>query len=111
MHRFAIVIWLFIPGILFAEDDPAPLPFPEAPDLPPPLESGESLDPDITIIRRGKKTIQEYRVNGKLYMIKIVPDAGPPYYLVDSDGDGNMDVRRSDLEKGLQVPEWVIFSW
>ena len=49
--------------------------------------------------------------NGKLYMIKIVPDAGPPYYLLDTDGDGNMDVRRSDLEKGAQVPQWVIFSW
>ena len=109
MSRFVILIWLFFPGIIFAEDDPVP--FPEPPDLPPPLESGENLDPDITIIRQGEKTIQEYRINGQLYMIKIVPDAGPPYYLLDTDGDGNMDTRRSDLEKAVRVPQWVIFSW
>jgi len=40
------------------------------------------MEPDITIIRKGKKTIQEYRRGGRLYMIKIVPDIGPPYYLL-----------------------------
>lgn len=84
---------------------------PESPDLPEPVQSGEKIDPDITIIKRGKDTIQEYRINGKLYMTKIIPAVGPPYYLLDTDGDGNMDVRRSNLESGLKTPQWVLFSW
>jgi len=76
-----------------------------------PVQSGETLEPDITIIRKGKKTIQEYRKNGVLYMIKIVPAIGPAYYLLDTDGDGNMDVRRSDLDRGNYVNQWKILEW
>jgi hypothetical protein len=69
------------------------------------------MEPDITIIKREKETIQEYRINGRLYMVKITPSIGPSYYLVDNDGDGNMDARRSQLESGLKIPQWVLFSW
>jgi hypothetical protein len=31
--------------------------------------------------------------------------------MVDTDGDGNMDVRRSDLDRDMKVPQWVLFSW
>ena len=44
-------------------------------------------------------------------MIKIIPAIGPPYYLIDTDGDGNMDVRRSDLEEGIRVHQWKILEW
>lgn len=81
------------------------------PELPPRIESGEALEPDITIRREGKKIITQYRVNGELYMVKIKPDAGPSYYLIDSTGDGNMNVRRNDLERDMQIPQWVLFSW
>jgi hypothetical protein len=44
--------------------------------------------------------------------VKIVPDIGPAYYMIDSDGDGEMEeVRNSDLEKGLNVQQWQIYSW
>jgi hypothetical protein len=77
------------------------------------VESGETLEPDITIIRKGKDTIEEYRINGRRYMVKIKPSVGPPYYLVDTDGDGNMDVRRSDIQRphDMSIPRWVLFSW
>ena len=100
------LLLILISGRLSAEDA-----VPEPPDTPPSVQSGESLEPDITIIRRGDKTIHEYRVNGELYMVKIIPRIGPPYYLIDSDGDGSLDIRRSDLEEGTQVPQWVLFSW
>jgi hypothetical protein len=92
-------------------EDTAPLPVPEQPDIPPPVQSGENLEPDITITRRGKDTIEEYRINGKLYMIKVQPSIGPPYYMIDKDGDGNMDVRKSDVTREMAVPSWVLFSW
>jgi hypothetical protein len=44
-------------------------------------------------------------------MVKITPSIGPAYYMIDSDGDGNMDVRRSDVRRDMDVPRWVLFSW
>ena len=45
-------------------------------------------------------------------MIKVVPDIGPPYYFLDNDGDGKMDVRRDDLDHGdSQVNMWKILEW
>ncbi len=84
---------------------------PEPPELPMPVQSGETLEPDITIIRKGDKTVQEYRKNGQLYMVKIIPAAGPSYYYIDTDGDGNMDVRGSDLDKGTNINQWKLFEW
>jgi hypothetical protein len=106
-----LVLFSFALAAQEGESDSNKTPSPEPPDIPEPVQSGEALEPDITIIRRERQTIEEYRVNGRLYMVKIIPKYGPPYYLLDSDGDGNMDVRRSDLERGMQVPQWVIFSW
>ena len=94
-----------------APPPPAPDPLPEVPDLPPPVESGEAMEPDITIIRKGKETIQEYRRSGTLYMIKVIPDIGPPYYFYDNNGDGKMDVQGNDLDRGARVNMWKILEW
>lgn len=94
-----------------AQDQSAPAAAPEPPELPEQVVSGEAMSPDITIIRRGEETIEEYRINGALYMVKITPDGGPPYYIVDSDGDGDLETRRTDLEKGAIVPQWLLHSW
>ncbi len=69
------------------------------------------MEPDITIVRKAKKTIQEYRRNGQLYMIKVIPDVGSPYYFIDSNGDGKMDIRRSDLNQDTNVNMWNILEW
>ena len=110
MRQFLILNLILFTGTAFAEQQSL-APVPEPPELPMPVQNGESLEPDITIIRKGKKTIQEYRKNGQLYMVKIIPVAGPAYYLIDTDGDGNMDVRGSDLDKGTQINQWKIFQW
>ena len=116
MRLIFLLSFIFIPIISFAELPPPVVTEGEdeegdAPEMPMPIESGETMEPDITIIRRGKKTIHEYRANGKVYKVKIVPDIGPAYYLVDPDGDGNMEVRNSDLEKGIKVHQWELYSW
>lgn len=90
------------------------LPIEGLPDpLPPPdmVEYDEELEPEITIVQRKDKTIAEYRVNGLLYMVKVTPFVGKPYYFIDRNGDGIMDSRMSDLYNTFQVPQWVIFSW
>ena len=91
--------------------DQAPLPVPDQPDLPAPVQSGQPMEPDITIIRRGEETIEEYRINNQLYRVKITPVIGPAYELVDSNGDGNLEVRQSDNMKGMNINKWVLFSW
>ncbi|MBI2800778.1 MAG: DUF2782 domain-containing protein [Gammaproteobacteria bacterium] len=82
-----------------------------APASPPSIEDGQSLEPDVTIVQRKDATIEEYRMNGRLYMIKVVPIVGKPYYLMDRDGDGLMESKISDLYKDPIVPQWVILSW
>ena len=109
-----IFLLMLVAGSAWALDtsvDDGLIPLPEMPDVPPPVKDGENMEPDVTIKRKGKDLIEEYRINNRLYMVKIKPAVGPAYYLVDTDGDGNMDVRRSEAEKQIQVPQWVLFSW
>lgn len=78
---------------------------------PPPVQEGEEdLEPDVTIRQQGSRTIHEYRINGRLYMLKIVPQKGAPYYLLDLDGDGEMDTQE-DNPNSVVVPQWVLFRW
>lgn len=35
--------------------------------------------------------VAEYRVGGRIAVVKIVPANGPTYYLTDTDGDGRLD--------------------
>lgn len=75
------------------------------------VDPDEELEPEVTIIQREDAEVQEYRINGQLYMIKVVPVVGPAYYLFDSNGDGTLDIRRNELDPGLVVPRWMIFRW
>lgn len=84
---------------------------PKPPVLPEPMESGEAIEPEVTIIQKEGATIEEYRVNGRMYMVKVTPRKGPPYYLIDQDGDGQMETRKSGIYEEPVVPQWVIFRW
>jgi hypothetical protein len=84
------------------------------PDAPPPPErvhSGEALEPDVTIIQKDDSSMEEYRVNNRLYMVKIVPVIGKPYYLLDNNGDGTLETEMNDLIRNTEIPHWVLFSW
>ena len=82
----------------------------EAPP-PPPASSEDAIDaPEVKIIKQKDQTIEEYRIGGKLYMIKVTPKYGPPYYLVDDRGDGKF-ARQESLDSGFRVPRWIIKSF
>ena len=49
---------------------------------------------------------EEFLLKNKSYMIKITPDKGKPYWLIDKEGDGNY--QRSDLEPGSKPSQWHI---
>lgn len=96
------------------EDDRIPLDQvqPEPPPLPQKLNPEESLIPEVRIVRTEREIIQEYRINGVLTMVQVTPiDGGPSYYMVDVDGDGQVDTRTSDLETGVRPAMWQIISW
>ena len=105
---------IFIVTVAFAQEAPRPPELEPVPDGPPGAEETQgdiTREPEVTIRRRAEDTIMEYRVNGRLYMVQIVPRKGIPYFLVDTDGDGNLDTRYNDLDEGLAIPAWVILSW
>jgi len=52
-------------------------------------------------------SVEEYRAGGKLYMIKITPKVGPPYYLIDDLGDGKF-THYEHLDPNFRPPRWVI---
>ena len=81
----------------------------EVPSPPNTLESGYEYEPEITIRKEGTKRIEEHRINGNLYYIKVSPEGLPPYYLVRETEGGDW-IRQDDL-KPLVVPQWVLFSW
>lgn len=84
-------------------------PLPEPPP-PPAGASDEALEPQITIVKRAGETVEEYRVAGKLYMMKVTPAHGRSYYLIDHRGDGNFS-RQESFDSGLRVPQWVIHQF
>lgn len=81
-------------------------PIPEPPPPPPGMEAGAD-EPQVTITKRGEDKVEEFRIRGKLYMVKVTPKVGKPYYLVDGKGDGNF-ARQDSLDSGIRVPMWVI---
>jgi len=80
----------------------------EAPPPPPPAVTTErSLEPQITTRKEGDETITEYRVNGKLYMMRVTPKHGRPFVLVDHKGEGKF-TRQDTLTPNMAVPQWVL---
>lgn len=99
-----LILILMLSGMLFtamADETPAP---------PPPQVEGESLEPEVTITQADDRTTYEYSINGRRYMVKIVPTRGPAYYLLDLDGDGEFDTQEDDPGR-IVVPQWVLFRW
>lgn len=82
-------------------------PLPEPPSL---IQDDAVDEPQVTITKQSDLTIEEYRSNGKLYMIKVIPKIGKPYYLLDDRGDGKF-ARQEGLDTGFRPPRWVLFKF
>ena len=68
----------------------------------------ELRGPDVVIIAGEERTIYEYRQNGHLRMVKIVPNWGKPYYLLPRDQTAGFgDLERADA----LLPTWVIVEF
>ena len=83
----------------------------EKPITPEGLMDGQTIEPDINVIQKKDRTFKEYRLFGKLYMIKITPTIGFTYFLTDTDSDGSLETTQHELDSGLLVPSWVLLKW
>lgn len=103
-HTISLLFTLFASTALAEQTPPPPLPEAEY------TAADDALQPEVSITRQGKQVVKEYRRNGQLYMIKVIPSKGKPYYLIDSDGDGSLESRRDSLDDP-EVAQWRIFEW
>jgi hypothetical protein len=98
---------------VMAEEPPVLEPLPDEASLPAStgISDESQMQPEVTITKRDDAVVHEYRMNGQLYMVKIIPSHGYPYYLMDSDGDGSLESRYNQIDPDLVVPRWMIFRW
>ena len=108
--RILFALALALPLMALAAEVPSNLePLPEAPP-PPGLDLDSSPEPEISIVKKGENTVEEYRINGELYMQKITPAHGVPYYLMKEDQNGGWS-RLDDVGQPLIIPKWVLFKF
>ena len=112
MRRFITVVLFCVALPVAAQTQPKPnlQPVPEPPPPPPGFELDTALEPQVTILKRGTDTVEEYRIGGRLYMIKVTPARGAPYYMIDHKGDGRFS-RQDGLDSGIRPPMWVIHQF
>lgn len=81
------------------------------PTLPAQAETVVSQSDEQITIRPGDKgeVLYEYRINGQIKEIRVVPKIGKPYYLVPSDTRGGPYIRMDSSQ--LLIPSWVLFRW
>jgi hypothetical protein len=102
-------LFLLLAATLTAQAAPVQLePLPVI--LPPPGMVDAASEPQVSIVQRGPDRTEEFRVRGKLYMIKVTPPHGTPYFLIDPIGNGQFQ-RMNEITPNLMVPLWVLFSF
>lgn len=102
---------------LIAQDDlekPPPIPPESTEDVPiPPKVQEEQIEPTVTIREEEERLIEEYRMNGRLYMVKVTPKkGGVSYYYVDTNGDGKLELDPDQQALNpVQPVHWKIIEW
>lgn len=72
---------------------------------------GQAMEPEVVITPKEQGRVREYRSNGQLYMIEVIPTKGAHYYLIDSDGDGLLESRQNQLGSNFMIPKWSVLRW
>lgn len=79
---------------------------PEKITLPPPPEAA----PTVSIRTEDNgDTVEEYRQNGRVTMVKVRPKVGIPYTMMDTNGDGRLD--RGDSNAPVAPVYYTIYEW
>jgi hypothetical protein len=105
-HRLLFVLPAVLAAWAWAQPAEPPASVDDRPPALIPLD--DSVEPQITIRDREGEIVEEYRVNGRLYKIRVTPLRGEPYILIDHRGDGSFVPHDGPGTPGLSVPQWVI---
>ncbi|HRK78889.1 MAG TPA: DUF2782 domain-containing protein [Thiobacillus sp.] len=104
MRYPVVLLTLMLSGLAVAATPPEHPPgLKPVPDGAP----GPGDAPAVTIKPSSQGRVVEYRANGKLYMLKVIPRVGKPYFLIDQKGDGQF-ARQDSLDSGMRPPMWVV---
>lgn len=103
-------------GVVAAQDDlakPPPIPPESEGDVPiPPKIQQEQVEPTVTIREEENRVIEEYRRNGQVFMVRVTPRGGVPYYYIDTDGDGKLELDPAQQALNpVQPVHWKIKEW
>lgn len=112
MRFISVLLLASLSAVAIAADAPPPnlQPLP----APPVLDSNavdSDLEPQISIVEKKDMVIEEYRVHGRIYKVKVTPKIGLPYYMIDERGDGVFLRRDGPDAANMAPPRWVIFSF
>ncbi|MDH3690323.1 MAG: DUF2782 domain-containing protein [Gammaproteobacteria bacterium] len=111
------VMLAFVSARATEETEPPDLqPLPDAaPDI---KDEGvpDAIQKELDTLVSSPNVVEEIRLRGRIYMLKVTPQGAPPYYLVDRDGDGNFDTRfnefdRDQFDTKVTIPRWKIKTW
>ena len=98
-----------------AQDETAPADDPAAPPPIPPILpklTEEDVVPSVVIRKEEDELVEEYSINGQIYMVKITPDKGFPYYYLDEDGDGQLELQPGENGMNPVRPVyWKVKEW
>ncbi len=106
MFKLLVLSFVFVHAAWATDKAPV-----QDPPLPPKVvDPADRLEPTVTITRKGDVIEETYKRNGQVVMVKFIPRKGPPWYLLDLDGDGVLETRRDDFGD-VQPVMWQLFSW
>jgi hypothetical protein len=107
-HLEKILIALMLVSLPAMAADKAPAPPKGSTPVPDGAPTASDIEePSITIRSKGSERVEEFRLRGKLYMIRVTPPKGKPYFLVDQMGRGEF-TRHEGPAAPTAVPQWVI---
>ena len=90
-----------------AQQPPRLEPLPDVPPPPPGISDPAVDEPRVRIPVGAGDKVEVIRDGGRSVM-KVTPENGPTYYLVEQ-ADGSY--RRHGLDDGVRVPQWTIFTF
>ncbi len=110
--RFFLVAGFFMVGPGFALDEAEDVEDLAAPPPIPPKIVREQVEPSVVIRKEEENIIEEYSINGQIYMVKVTPENGLPYYYFDEDGDGQLELQPGDEALNPVRPVyWKLKEW
>jgi hypothetical protein len=87
-------------------------PPPPIPPLPAKVQD-EQIEPTVRITtNEEEEIIEEYSSNGRVYMVKVTPAHGKPYFYMDMDGDGQLELQdRDEAFSPVKPVVWKVKEW